>query len=378
MDATQTTAPRWLATGDAMFAAMLAAIDAARARVDCETYTFADDPLGRRFRAALTDAARRGARVRVLVDAMGSLELADAFWNELRAAGGAVRWFNPLTAGRPGIRNHRKLLVCDGRVAFIGGFNLAEHYAGDGVTRGWRDVGVALEGGLAAGLEATFEQMLALAALPHKRFPRLRRSTARRLWELRHARLLLGAPGRGPHPIHSSLLADLRAARDARVMTPYFLPGWRLRRALQRVVRRGGRVQLLLPGPCDVPIAKLAARSYYARLLRAGVELYEYQPRILHAKLFVVDDAAYAGSANFDRRSLRWNYELMVRWADPAVAAEARTIFAEARQHARRLNAREWQRSRTLWDRWRERWAYWILARLDPWMSRWQWRTLPE
>jgi len=361
-----------------MFAALREAMDGATASVDCETYIFADDAVGRALRAGLTAAARRGVRVRVLVDALGSLELPDAFWNELRAAGGTVAWFNPLSAGRPGIRNHRKLLVCDGRVAFIGGFNLAAHYAGDGVTRGWRDVGVAIEGELVAGLAASFEQMLALAALPHKNFPRLRRSAARRAWEMHHARLLLGAPGRGPHPIYRSLLADLRRARDVDVMVPYFLPPWRLRRALQRVARRGGRVRLLLPGPCDVRLAQQAAHSYYARLLRAGVELYEYQPQVLHGKLVIVDDATCVGSANLDRRSLRWNYELMVRWTEPLLAAEARAIFAAALAHARRVEAREWRRSRSFWTRWRERWAHFLLARLDPWLTRWQWRTLPE
>lgn len=369
---------RWFTTGDAMFAAMQAAIGAAARSVDCETYIFADDAVGRAMREVLVAAARRGARVRVLVDALGSFALPDAFWNELRAAGGTVAWFNPLSAGRPGIRDHRKLLVCDGRVAFLGGFNLAAHYAGDGVARGWRDVGVALEGELVAVLTASFEQMLALAALPHKRFPRLRRSAARRLWQTKRARLLLGAPGRGRHPIYRSLLADLRGARDVAVMVPYFLPPWRLRRALQRVARRGGRVRLLLPGPCDVPLARLAAHSYYARLLRAGIELYEYQPQVLHGKLFILGDATYVGSANLDRRSLRWNYELMVRWAEPSRAAEARTIFAAALPHARRIEANEWRRSRSLWTRWRERWAHFLLARVDPWLSRWQWRTLPE
>ena len=97
-------------------------------------------------------------------------------------------------------------------------------------------------------------------------------------------------------------------------MVAYFLPSWRLRRDLMRVVRRGGRVQLILAGQSDVQLSKLAAQSLYRRLLRAGVEIYEYQPQILHAKLFMVDDAVYTGSSNLDTRSLQINYELMIRF----------------------------------------------------------------
>ena len=135
---------RWLTTGSLAFERALLAIDQARASVDLEIYIFAADEPGRVFLEHLTVAARRNVRVRVLVDSFGSIALPDAFWQPLRAAGGEVRWFNPISLGRFAIRDHRKLLVCDVAIGFVGGFNISSDYAGDGVTRGWRDLGLEL------------------------------------------------------------------------------------------------------------------------------------------------------------------------------------------------------------------------------------------
>jgi cardiolipin synthase len=212
----------------------------------------------------------------------------------------------------------------------------------------------------------------------YKRQPRLRKTTAKRTLAGEVEHLLLSGPGRGASPIQRSLWRDLKTAREVRLMVPYFLPPWRLRRSLQRVARRGGRVQLILPGQCDVALSQLAARSFYQRLLRAGVEVYEYQPQILHAKLFLVDDAVYVGSANLDRRSLQLNYELMVRFAEPAMAERANAIFDECLTHCRRIEPRAWKKSRSGWTRWKERWAHFILARVDPYVAMWQWRRLPD
>jgi cardiolipin synthase len=138
------SACHWLCTGDKFFAEMLAAIDAAERSVCLEIYIFQDSSVGVRFREALIRACKRSAKVRVLVDAVGSYMLPGTFWDSLRSAGGEVRQFNPVTLKRLVIRNHRKLLVCDGHVAFIGGFNIAAEYEGDGVNSGWCDVGMKL------------------------------------------------------------------------------------------------------------------------------------------------------------------------------------------------------------------------------------------
>jgi len=364
--------------GDEVFPAMLAAIAAAQRAVSLEIYLFAAGKLAEEFRTSLIAARARGITVRVMVDAIGSLELPDNFLAPLRAAGVEVRVFNPLALRRFGIRNHRKLLVCDERVAFIGGFNIAEEYVGDGVTRGWCDLGVRLEGTLVDDLAASFEEMFALADFRHKRPVRLAKARQKKVVQDASGQLLLGGPGRGRSPIRQALLADLRSARRVQIIVPYFIPSWRFRRELARVARRGGQVQLLLPGKSDVTLAQLAGRSLYRRLLKAGVEIYEYQPQVLHAKLFVFDAAVYVGSANLDPRSLTINYELLVRRQDAAEAARARTIFADALAHSRRIGREELRANSTLWTRIKEYFAYLLLVRIDPHVARKQWRALPE
>ena len=378
MSSPQGTRWTWLRNGDEAFPAMLAAIDAAQKIVRLETYIYTTSPLGVRFLQALVGAAQRGARVRVLVDALGSVELPDSFWSPLRAAGGDAKIFNPITLKRLGIRNHRKLLICDDVSAFIGGFNIAPEYEGDGVRRGWRDLGMCLEGPLVSELSASFDAMFKLAEFRHKRFVRLRRAALRRIATSPGEQLLLGRPGFGQNSIRSALRADLRRAHNAQIMVPYFLPPPRIPGQIRRSSRRGGSVHLVLPGQSDVAISQLAARSQYQRLMKTGVEIYEYQPQILHAKLFVLNDTVYVGSANLDPRSLSINYELMIRFENPQMAAEAREIIADTLRFCQRVEPKAWRRSRTFWTRLKERWAYFLLARIDPYVARKQWRALPD
>jgi cardiolipin synthase len=368
----------WFSSGREIYPAMLAAIDGARESVCLETYIFAADALGERFRAALVRARERGVRVRVLVDALGSISLPGTFWEPLRAAGGEARLFNPLALDRLGIRNHRKLLVCDQRVAFIGGFNIAVEYDGDGVSRGWCDVGLKVVGQLVERLAATFDEMFARADFRHKRFIRLRRSTARQLVLSATEQLLLSGPGRAGNPFKRSLRRDLAQATNVQIMVAYFLPTWSIRRDLTRLTHRGGTVQLVLPGKSDVLISQLAGQSLYRRFLKAGVQIHEYQPQVLHAKLIIADDTVYVGSANLDPRSLDINYELMVRFNHKLLAEQARAIFAGALAHCRVITREEWRASRSIWRRLKQRWAYWLLVRIDPYVARRQWRALPD
>jgi len=163
MSSAEPAAYHWLRTGDEVFPAMLSAIDESRSSVCLEIYIFARGTLGERFREALVRAQQRGVRVQVLVDGVGSLALPGDFWDLLRGAGGEVRWFNPVALNRFWFRNHRKLLVCDGRIAFVGGFNIAPEYEGDGVRSGWCDLGLRLTGPLVAELAVSFEEMFARA-----------------------------------------------------------------------------------------------------------------------------------------------------------------------------------------------------------------------
>jgi len=360
----------WLTTGTEAFARALKAIDEARASVDLEIYIFAADEPGRAFLDRLIAAARRGVQVRVLVDAFGSIALADAFWQPLREAGGEVRWFNPFSLGRYAIRNHRKLLVCDVAVGFVGGFNISTDYAGDGVTRGWRDLGLEMRGPAVTMLQHAFASSWHNADLRHPRIPQFRRARARATLQDRQCELLLSGPGRNSNFIQRQLLNDLRRAQEVDLMVAYFLPTLHLRNALKRIVRHGGRVRMILAGRSDVPLSQDAARSFYRRLLRAGVAIWEYQPQILHAKIIVIDDVVYVGSSNLDTRSLQINYELMLRVNDARLAAEARQIIAGDRQHSQCITVESWRAQRTLWSQLRQRWAHFFFTRIDMFVAR--------
>jgi len=377
MDESNSTC-NWLCTGDEVFPEMLAEIDAAKKSVCLEIYVFQDSPLGIRFREALILACKRGAKVRVLMDAVGSYFLPSHFWGSLRSAGGEVRQFNPVTLKRLIIRNHRKLLVCDERVAFVGGFNIASEYEGDGVKCGWCDVGLKIEGALVAQLAASFDEMFGRADFRHKHFMPLRKSNAKKIVAQPKEQLLFSGPGRGRNPFKRALHGDLKRAQNVQMIIAYFLPTWRLRRDLMSVARRGGKVQLILAGKSDVLLSMLAAQGLYRRFLKGNIEIYENQPQILHAKLIVVDDIVYLGSANLDTRSLRINYELMIRFENKTIANEARAIFSKDLKHCHRVTAEEWRKSRSFWRKLKQRWAYFLLNHLDPYLARRQWRDLPK
>jgi cardiolipin synthase len=380
MSAVKKSALQWLCTGGEIFPEMLEAIGRAQKSIQLETYIYSDGRLGRQFLEALLAAARRGVRVRVLVDAVGSWLLPDNFFDPLIAAGAEVRRFNPLHLWRFGVRDHRKLLICDESAIFIGGFNIADEYDGDGVTRGWCDLGVQIENPtLARELAVSFEELFMLSDFRRRPLLRLRAFKRRRKSQKQRAgELLLSHPGRGASPFQMALYRDLDNARDVRIISAYFLPTRRLRRKLMRLARGGGRVQLILAGKSDVLVSQLAARSLYHRLLKAGVEIYEYQPQILHAKLFLADDFVYVGSSNLDVRSLNLNYELMLRFEDETVATEAREIFERALKHSRKIEFRQWQKAETFWQRWKNHWAHFLLARIDPFFALRQFRTIKK
>jgi len=368
---------RWLRTGDETFAQMLSAIDAAKTSIEMESYIYVSAPIGERFRDGLIRACLRGVRVRALIDSFGSITLLDSFWQPLRKAGGEMRWFNPLTLRRFNIRNHRKLLICDREVGYIGGYNIASEWEGDGVTRGWRDLGLRITGPLAHELSASFDEMFARADFKHRRFIRLRKRPGKHPISDQAAELLLSGPGRGRSPIKLALRRDLAQARTVQIIAAYFLPPRRLRRALMHVAQRGGRVQLVLPGKSDVPLIRLAAHSLYQRMLRAGVEIYEYQPQILHTKLIIVDAVVYAGSSNLDTRSLNINYELLARLKGGPLVAEARDIFSQHLSHSLQVHRVPWRKSRTLWNKLSERLAFLFFARFDPYVAWRQWKAMP-
>ncbi len=349
-------------------------IDEARDSVQLQTYIYRDDRVGRRLREQLVAAARRGVRVRVLVDALGSFSTGAGFFQPLREAGGELRIFNPIRLHRVSYRNHRKLLVCDRQRAVVGGFNIGEEYDGDGIEQGWLDLGLAVRGELAGALAASFDHFYGLADERLARFPRWRSALDRRAIATGQGQLLLSGPGRGHNPLKASLMRDLGRASDVLVVSPYFLPPWSLRRRLMKVVRRGGKVQLLVPGISDVALAWHASRAIYPRLIRAGVDVLEYQPQILHAKLVIADDVVFIGSANFNTRSLHIDFELMLRIEDAALAEQARGMVRHYSERARCLTVAQLRRESSWWTRVRQRIAHLLMARLDPLLARWLWQ----
>jgi cardiolipin synthase A/B len=372
------TCYNWLCTGNDVFPAMLDAIRSAQRSIRLETYIYSADEVGDRFRTALIEACERGITVRVMVDSLGSQKLPSNYWDPLIAAGGEARWFNPSRLKRFGYRDHRKLLVCDEEIGFVGGFNIAKEYEGDGIKNGWCDLGLRIAGPVVADLSASFDEMFRRAYFPHKLFAQWRKTSAKQDIFNKQGELLLNGPGRGASPFKKALRTDLMHARNVQIIAAYFVPTRRIRRDLFRVARRGGRVRLILAGKSDVALSHLAGRSLYRQMLRAGIEIYEYQPQILHAKMILVDDVLYVGSSNLDPRSLYINYEFMLRFKNPELVTEASQIFENNLQYCRKIELEEWRASRTWWDRFKQKWAYFIIAKADPVILRWQTKWMPS
>jgi len=367
----------WLPDGNHAFGAMSALIDGARESVCLESYLVRAGEPALSLLAALLRARARGVRVRVLYDAFGSEGLAPELFEPFIAAGGEVRVFSPARRLRLSFRDHRKLLVCDERRAIVGGINIGPEYLGDGVRRGWRDLALQIEGPIAVALAASFAAMYALAPVTAGAIREFRRA-ARALPRTAGSAisLLNSGPGWPAGELGRALRSDVAQAREVCCMAAYFLPPRRMRRALQRVSGAGGSVQLLLAGRSDVPVARYAAEHLYARMLAGGARIHEYQPQVLHGKLFIMDDTVYIGSCNLDRRSLNINYEVLLRLHWPQLAAQGRELFAEALAHSREVTAASWQHRRHWWERLRSSAAYWLLTKIDPLLARRPLRSL--
>ena len=363
---------RLLKNGIEVFPAILRAVDQARASVAVEMFIFSDDGTGREVRDALVRAAARGVDVRVLVDAVGSWGLPESFWDVLTASGGKVKVFRPVMRGLFLFRNHRKLVLIDDRRAFIGGLNVSdEYYRGRGGEAPWRDNALEIDGYELVRLRRSFSRMWLRADHPvRKTLLIMRRSYGLRPKPGQRIRFLESGP---EDPLHSvrrgyrQIIGGATTSID--LAMGYFYPHGRLIRALKRAVRHGIRVRLLLPQHSDVAIARWAARGLYGRLLRAGIEVWEYRPSMLHAKMAIIDDTLITGSANLDIRSGRINYELVAVVRDASLAGQARADFENDLKDSERIAYEQW-RMRPMMQRLKERVSYWILARLDIFFAR--------
>ena len=331
--------------GDDLYDAMLASIRTATDRVDLETYIYAADEVGWRFGETLAERARAGVKTRVLIDAAGSLlTFSRALERHLIRHGVMVRHFHRWSWRRPlrfYRRNHRKLLVVDGSEAYMGGFNIHRQSsrAAYGPAR-WRDTHVRLRGPLAAEASVLFDAF----------------------WAGDHSGIAHATPGTGDalvpnhsricrHQVHCLYRRLLRGAeRHLYLTTPYFVPDHRTQNELVDAACRGVAVRLLLPGKSYVPITQWAARAAYSNLLAGGVRVFEYQPRMLHAKTAVIDGTvATVGTANLDYRSLFVNYELNLFSGNEALCAALDSQFLADLKEAEEVTATGW--SRRPWTR---------------------------
>lgn len=364
----------WLHSGTDFYDALIADIDAAQRTVDVEFYTVAPGGPAERMGDALRRAIARGVRVRLMVDALGSSALPGAWLAELQTAGADVRRFNPRPLLRWSFRDHRKLVVCDERIALVGGRNITPEFEGDGVERGWCDLGLQIEGPLAQDLARGFTALFDASGLERRQLRPLARFLHSQHVSLDGASVMVGGPGGRQALLKRALRNDLQSARRVDIAAAYFLPSRQLRRLLRLAARRG-TVRVLLSEQSDVAVSRLASQHLYAGMLRGGVALWEYQPQVMHTKALVVDDVVYVGSANLDTRSLQLNFELLVRLRSPILATQLRARLDHDCALAKPVPA-DWSQHRTLLQRLTQRWSHFLLARVDPFVARGQFRHL--
>jgi cardiolipin synthase len=356
--------------GGETFPAMLAAIAGARRYVHLETYILRSDRTGRRFQEALIERARAGVSVRLIFDSFGSLGIDAAYVRALEEAGVGVIEFHPIAPWRQrwGVnrRDHHKLLVVDGEVAFIGGTNIGDEYAPAPEGGGWHDMHARVEGPVVGDVARLFRRTWRRTggepiAKPVTDPPPLAeesggtgRAHTIDNYGLRHRMRMYRAYR---FAIHGAL-------RSVSIMNAYFIPGRNLRRALKRAVRRGVSVRVIVPAHSDVALAQLASRHLYTRLLRSGVRIFEFEERMMHAKCGVIDGTWLTiGSYNLDIRSMFHNLEAGLVALDERSAAHLEREFEQHLDRCREIRLEEWRR-RPFWDVLLE----WISYRFRYWL----------
>ncbi len=368
-----------LQDGPATFQAMHAAILAARDHINMETYILDDDEVGQRFAQALIDKQRQGVQVSLIRDSVGTIATPQAFFDRLKESGIKVLEFNPLNplvASKDwelNQRDHRKLLIVDGRTAFLGGINISSVYSGGSFSQHsrtrpdgsppWRDTDLQLRGPVVAELQklflATWEAQRGEPLPARNYFPPPENA----------GRLVVRAIGSSPEEPYSLIYATLLSAianaeTSVRLTNAYFAPDPQLLDALEAAVRRGVEVTLILPSQTDSWLVFHAGRNYYEQLLRAGVKIHERRGVILHSKTALVDGVwATVGSTNLDWRSFLHNYELNAVVLGAEFGSQVQAMFDKDLAASDPITLEQWQH-RSLDLRIKELfarvWEYWL------------------
>jgi cardiolipin synthase len=369
-----------LEDGPATYRSMLQAIRSARHHVHMEMYIFEDDEVGNEFVEAMAARRKAGVQVRLVYDAVGSIGTPRAFFERIAAQGIEVIEFNPVTPGTvltQGLalqrRNHRKLTVVDGRVAFLGGINISGVNTPGGMRaqrggvsgsagesnrpfneQAWRDTQVRIEGPVVADFQKSFLRMWSRlgkqAPLEGKAYYPDASEAGPHL-----VRAVEGSPDDGANALYVTLISAIQSAEsNVRITMAYFVPHEALLAALKESAGRGVKVQLLLPSRTDNWVVLHAGRSYYSELLDAGVRIHERNTRLLHSKTATVDDVwSTVGSTNLDWRSLVYNDEINAVVIGPEFASQMNAAFARDLANSTEITPASW-RQRPIEDRLRE------------------------
>jgi cardiolipin synthase len=349
--------------GRERFDALLGLIGGSARSLKLAFYIFATDESGEAVRDALVAAARRGVDVRVIVDGFGAVA-GETFFAPLVEAGGHFCSFLPrLTRGYL-IRNHQKLVVADGRVAMLGGFNVENTYFAVPGEEGWSDLGFTVEGPVVERIEDWFDQLEEWVSHPKAQFRGIRRRVLEWNGGSGPVRLLIGGPTGRLSSWARLVSHDLVEGDRLDMIMAYFSPSPRLAKRI-RVIAGKGRTRLLFPAKSDHAATIRAARAYYGKLIEAGVRIWEFQPCRLHTKLIVLDDAVYLGSANFDARSLYINLEIVLYIEDAALARRLRRFMDELLPAAREITPEVHAERATWWNRMRWRLALFLVVAID-------------
>lgn len=356
-----------ISEGPERLAALIGLIDGARTSLRLLYYIYRGDRSGIAVRDALDRALARGVNVALLCDGFG-FAAPDGFFDALVARGLRFCRFHPALGRRYLIRNHQKLALADGEGeaarVLIGGFNIEDSYFGTVAEGAWRDLGLMVEGRAAGQLAPYFDELIDWSQTRRARIRDLNRMIHRH--SIGHGKLLwtLGGPTRGLSPWAAATCRDLHHCRNVEMIAAYFSPTWAMLRRIGRVARKG-RARIVTAAKSDNAATISAARHTYRRLLKRGVELYEYAPTKLHSKLVILDDVVHIGSSNFDIRSLYLNLEMMLRVDDPAFAAMMRAYFERECADSTPITRAVHDRRSTLFNRIRWALSFFLVTTAD-------------